>query len=112
MTRRSLNHEDPTIFDHLVTILKLECQTAGPPLGDGGAGGGEWRAGGGDPLLSGFWLKIVRKLGFTQTFLLNTKCKVGSGLSVVKFSSKLAAPFRSSMGTPVILDTTTTTTPH
>ena len=43
----SLNHEDPTIFDHLVTILKLECQTAGPPLGDGGAGGGEWRAGGG-----------------------------------------------------------------
>ena len=105
----SLNHEDPTIFDHLVTILKLECQTAGPRLGDGAA------AGGGDPLLSGFWLKIVKKLGFTQTFLLNTKCRVGSGLYVVKFSSKLAAPFRSFMGTPVILDTTsssTSSTPH
>ena len=58
----------------------------------------------------------MKKLGFTQTFLLNTKCRVGSGLYVVKFSSKLAAPFRSFMGTPVILDTTssssTSTTPH
>ena len=45
MTHRSLNHEDPTIFDHLVTILKLECQTAGPPLGDG-AGGEQRRAAG------------------------------------------------------------------
>ena len=107
----SLNHEDPTIFDHLVTILKLKCQIAGPPLGDG-AGGGDRRAGGGDPLLSGFWLKIVTKPGFTQTFLLNTKCRVGSGLSVVKISSKLAAPFRSFMGTPVILDTTSSSRPH